>query len=96
MSRFSVQTEQLVSASTSVSRSIVELDAAGTAVAGTAGAAAGTPAASAYDALAGDAGRAVEAMQASIEGLSGALSRAAANYVSADQWATGSYLHGAR
>jgi uncharacterized protein YukE len=94
MSTFRVQTEELVSASTTVSRSITELDAAGAAVSGAAGAGAGTPAAAAYEALTGDAMRTVKTMQTAVEGLSRTLGQAASNYVASDQSATACYLPG--
>ena len=57
MSTFQVETEALTGAATGVKSSISDLDAARQAVAATAGAAAGTPAAGAYETLLGDAGR---------------------------------------
>jgi uncharacterized protein YukE len=85
MSTFQVETEALVTAATAVKSSISELDSARAAVAGTAGAAAGTPAAAAYETLLGDANRQLESVQSAVTELSQALNQASANYATSDQ-----------
>jgi uncharacterized protein YukE len=85
MSRFQVETEALAGAATGVKSSIGDLDAARQAVAGSAGAAAGTPAAGAYETLLGDAARQLESLQHAVTELSQALNQAAGNYSSSDQ-----------
>jgi hypothetical protein len=95
MSTFRVQTEELVSASSCVSRSMSDLGAAIAAVNSASGAASGTPAAAAYETLVGDGGVTVRSLQTAVEGLSTSLAQAASNYVAADQSATACYLPGA-
>jgi uncharacterized protein YukE len=85
MSTFQVETEALVGAATGVKSSIADLDAARQAVAATAGAAAGTPAASAYETLLGDANQQLESLQSAVTELSQALNTASANYSTSDQ-----------
>jgi hypothetical protein len=85
MSWFQVETEALVSAATGVKSSIADLGAARQAVAGTAGAATGTPAAGAYETLLGDAHRQLESLQNAATELSQALNQASSNYTSTDQ-----------
>jgi uncharacterized protein YukE len=85
MSWFQVETEGLVSAATGVKSSIADLGTARQAVSGTSGAAAGTPAAGAYDTLLGDANRQLQSLQSAVDELSQALNQAAANYTSSDQ-----------
>jgi uncharacterized protein YukE len=85
MSWFQVETEALVSAATGVKSSIADLGAARQAVSATAGAATGTPAASAYEALLGDANRQLESLQNAVSELSQALNQASSNYTSSDQ-----------
>jgi uncharacterized protein YukE len=85
MSSFQVETEGLVGASTAVKSSISDLDAARQAVSASAGAAAGTPAAGAYDTLLGDCNRQLQSLQNAVDELSQALNQAAANYTSSDQ-----------
>jgi len=85
MSTFQVETEALVVAATGVKSSISDLDAARAAVAGTAGAAAGTPAAGAYETLLGDANRQLESLQTAVTELSQALNQASSNYTASDQ-----------
>ena len=75
MSTFQVETEALVGAATGVKSSIADLDAARQAVAATAGAAAGTPAASAYETLLGDANQQLESLQSAVTELSQALNQ---------------------
>jgi uncharacterized protein YukE len=85
MSWFQVETEGLVGASTGVKSSVADLDAARQAVAATAGAAAATPAAGAYDTLLGDCNRQLQSLQNAVDELSQALNQAATNYTSSDQ-----------
>jgi uncharacterized protein YukE len=91
MSWFQVETEALVGAATGVKSSIAELDAARQAVAGTAGAAASTPAAGAYETLLGDANRQLESLQNAVSELSQALNQAASNYTTSDQASAGGF-----
>ena len=85
MSTFQVETEALVGAATGVKSSVADLDAARQAVAATAGAAAGTPAASAYETLLGDANQQLESLQSAVTELSQALNQASSNYSTSDQ-----------
>ena len=85
MSTFQVETEALVGAATGVKSSVADLDAARQAVAATAGAAAGTPAASAYETLLGDANQQLESLQSAVTELSQALNQASSNYATSDQ-----------
>jgi uncharacterized protein YukE len=91
MSWFQVETEALVSAATGVKSSIADLGAARQAVSATAGAAAGTPAAGAYETLLGDANRQLESLQNAVSELSQALGQASSNYTSSDQASAGGF-----
>lgn len=91
MSTFQVETEALSGAATGVKSSIGDLDAARQAVAGTAGAAAGTPAAGAYETLIGDAAQQLESLQSAVTELSQALNQASANYTTSDQASASGY-----
>jgi hypothetical protein len=85
MTTFRVQTEELLVAATAVTRTTADLGSAEAAVNGTSGAAAGTPAAGAYDALLGDANTTIKSLQTAVDGLSRALNTSATNYVTTDQ-----------
>jgi uncharacterized protein YukE len=91
MSWFQVETEGLVGAATGVKSTIADLGAARQAVSGSAGAAAGTPAAGAYETLLGDAGRQLQSLQTAVDELSQALNQAASNYTASDQSATAAF-----
>ncbi len=95
MTQFSVVTEELAAAGAAVTRSTADLGAARGAVGGSAGAAAGTPAAGAYEALVDDANRALTSLQSAVDDLSGALNRAASNYVATDGSVAACYAPGA-
>jgi uncharacterized protein YukE len=91
MSWFQVETEALVGAATGVKSSIADLGAARQAVAGTAGAAAGTPAAAAYETLLADANKQLESLQSAVTELSQALNQSASNYTASDQASAGGF-----
>jgi uncharacterized protein YukE len=91
MSWFQVETEALVGAATGVKSSIADLGAARQAVSATAGAAAGTPAAGAYETLLSDANRQLESLQNTVTELSQALNQASSNYTSSDQASAGGF-----
>ncbi len=94
MTYFRVETQELTAAGAAVARSITDLAGAMSAVRGAGGAAAGTPAAGAYEALTGDAGNTVTSLQTAVDDLSHALGQAAAAYAAAEQSATACYLPG--
>lgn len=84
MSTFGVTPLELANAGTAVARGHGELAAAGPAVRATAGAAAGTPAAAACDALVDHATTMLTGLQTAVEDLSRALGKAAGNYQQAE------------
>lgn len=92
MSSFAVVTEQLATAATAVTRTLATLDGAQRAVDGSAGAASGTPAAGAYEALVADAHRDLATLQSAMEDLSHALGRAAQTYQGTEDGVAGYYL----
>jgi hypothetical protein len=83
MTYFRVETQELTAS---------DLAAALAAVNGAGGAAAGTPAAGAYEALLGDADKVVASLRTATDDLSGALGRAAAAYAGTEQGVTACYL----
>jgi uncharacterized protein YukE len=91
MSWFQVEPESLGTAAGSVKSSISDLAGARQAVNGTAGAASGTPAASAYETLIADARAQLETLQTAVEELSQALNKAAGNYTGSDNSAAASF-----
>jgi uncharacterized protein YukE len=91
MSYFQVEPAGLVSAGTAVKTSVSDLASALQSVNGSSAAAAGTPAAGAYETLVADAGRQVQSLQNAVDGLSQALDQAAANYTASDQSATAAF-----
>lgn len=84
MSYFKVSTEALTSAASAVDRNARDVVGAERAASGSAGAAAGTPAAGAYDVFCSDAQRALGSVDLVAGGLSRALSEAAFVYMAAD------------
>ena len=94
MSTFQVTPEELTAAGAVVARSVADLGAAEAAVNGTAGAAAGTPVAAAYDVLLGDARRTVQNLETVVDDLSRCLSRAAGNYSRTDGSVAACYAAG--
>jgi uncharacterized protein YukE len=91
MSWFQVEPESLATAAGSVKSSIADLGAARAAVYGTAGAAAGTPAAGAYETLMADARAQLETLQSAVDELSQALNKASGNYTGSDNSAAASF-----
>lgn len=94
MSYFQVTPEELAAAGGAVGRCGSELSSARSAVSASAGAAAGTPAAAAYEALAGDAGRMIEHLQLAVEDLGRALNQASSNYARTEQSVRACYAPG--
>jgi Excreted virulence factor EspC, type VII ESX diderm len=95
MSFFQVTPEELAAAGGAVGRCSSDVDDAQAAVAATAGAAAGTPAAGACEALVADAGRTLESLRVSVEDLGRALNLASGNYARTEQSIRACYAPGA-
>jgi uncharacterized protein YukE len=91
MSWFQVEPESLATAAGSVKSSIADLAGARQAVNASAGAASGTPAAGAYEALIADARGHLDALQTAVEQLSQALNKASGNYTGAEDSASASF-----
>lgn len=94
MTTFQVTPEELPTAAAAMTKTCADLGTAQGAVQKSAGAAAGTPAAAAYESLLGDAGRALTTSQTAVDDFSRALGRAASNYTSAENSATACYAPG--
>lgn len=94
MPTFQVTPDELAAGGAVVVRGEADLTAASSRVAGTGQAAAGTPAAGAYEQLIGDLNRTVHSVGTSVQDLSSALSKAAQNYARTEQSNTACYLPG--
>jgi hypothetical protein len=91
---FQVTPEELASAGGAVGRCSADLSGAQSMVSGSAGAAAGTPAAGACDALVADADGKLGNLRTAVEDLARALGQASSNYARTEQAITACYAPG--
>lgn len=94
MPTFQVTPDELAAGGAVVVRGEADLTAACGRVAGTGQAAAGTPAAGAYEALLSDLSRTARTVGTSVQSLSSALNQAAQNYTRTEQSTTACYAPG--
>lgn len=94
MSTFRVTSEELASAGGAVRRSVGDLAGALATLRGSAGAAAGTPAAAAHEALVADAGQITEGLHVAVDDLGQCLGRAASVYAGTEQGVAACYAPG--
>lgn len=96
MGYFQATPAELGAAGGAVARSLSDLTGAESAVSGSAGAAAGTPAAGACEALVSDAARTVQSLRVAVEDLGRALNQASSNYARTEQSISACYAPGFR